>query len=89
MKHEKKCGADWSHRTRIVGAVFILLATVLTLLTLNGLGILGMFAVGCMMCHCKTSCCACPCCTTQSCKDASECHTECSEEPTKNKKKEG
>lgn len=88
MKNEKKCGSDWTQRTRIVGAVFIVLATVLTLLTLNGLGILGMFAVGCMMCHCKSSHCSCPCCNPNACKDDSSCHEECSESTTKHKKKE-
>jgi hypothetical protein len=60
-KDMKKCGLTcWSHRS-VVGGIFIILATILTLLTLNGFGILGMFAVGCMLCCHRKSTCGCAC----------------------------
>jgi hypothetical protein len=58
MKDEK-CGfkSAWCHhRAKIVGAFFLLVATILTLLTLNGFGILGMFLVGLMLCRHHTAC---------------------------------
>lgn len=57
MKKGKKCDMSkdcWSGFTGILGAAFIIVATILTLITMNGLGILGMFFVGLMLCkhHC-------------------------------------
>lgn len=69
----KKCNIlCWPHRSKVVGAVFILLAAVLTLLTLNGFGILGMFVVGYMLCR-KSGCECGPSCHCS-------CHTECSDD---------
>ena len=45
VKDEKKCGltgACWSHRSKLAGGFFLIVATILTLLTLNGFAILGM-----------------------------------------------
>lgn len=73
-KEMKKCNIlCWPHRSKVVGAVFILLAAVLTLLTLNGFGILGMFIVGYMLC--KKSTCGCGC----GCGCGCSCHKECSD----------
>ncbi|MDF1756910.1 MAG: hypothetical protein P1U74_01235 [Legionellaceae bacterium] len=46
-----------THRREIVGAIFLILATLLTLLTLSGVGILGMFIVGLVLCSHKHLCC--------------------------------
>ncbi|OGV30200.1 MAG: hypothetical protein A3E88_01280 [Legionellales bacterium RIFCSPHIGHO2_12_FULL_35_11] len=46
-----------SHRRELVGAIFLVLATLLTILTLSGLGIIGMFAVGLMLCCNGHICC--------------------------------
>lgn len=59
----KKCGVDmgcWSGFAGVLGVAFIIVATILTLLTMNGLGILGMFFVGVMLCRRKMV--MCPCC---------------------------
>lgn len=80
MDHMKSCDTKSDckmHWCSIFGVIFILLATVLTLFTLNGLGILGMFLVGLMFCcHKKMSsrgCCACcKCCDTS---EKGVCHT--------------
>ena len=66
MKESKKCetvGACWTHRSQVVGASFLVIASILTLLTLNGFGILGMFLVGIMLCR-RKSMCTCPCCVS-------------------------
>ncbi|MCH9689346.1 MAG: hypothetical protein K0U24_07375 [Gammaproteobacteria bacterium] len=60
MKKHKACGMTsecWSGFTKVLGIGFIIVATILTLITMNGLGILGMFIVGAMLCRRK-----CPCC---------------------------
>lgn len=64
-----------SHRCEIVGIIFLALATVLTLITLNGMGIFGLFIVGVLMCcHKHMGCrkCNCECCAS----DDSECEPE-------------
>jgi hypothetical protein len=65
MKNAKKCGINmecWSGFTGILGVAFIAVATVLTLITMNGVGFLGMFIVGVMLCRRKMV--ICPCCDT-------------------------
>lgn len=60
MKNGKKCGMTsecWSGFACVLGVAFIIIATILTLITMNGFGILGMFIVGAMFCRHK-----CPCC---------------------------
>ncbi len=60
MKNAKKCGMSsecWSGFVGVLGAGFIIVATILTLVTMNGLGILGMFIVGAMLCRRKHMCC--------------------------------
>jgi hypothetical protein len=64
-----------THWCGIFGIVLIVLATILTFVTSSGLGILGLFFAGIMMCchkhwSCgKTSecrcCCGCKCCDTE------------------------
>lgn len=46
-----------SHRGEIVGSVLLILATLLTILTFSGLGILGMFVTGLFLCCHKHMCC--------------------------------
>lgn len=58
----KKCDSDMKCCTGVIGAVFIVIATILTLLTMNGFGILGMFFVGIMLCRHNVA--KCPCCCT-------------------------
>ena len=63
-----KSSGCWSGAT-VGGIVLLVIATILTLITLNGIAILGMFIVGIMlMCHKRMSCCSsCPCCKEGSC----------------------
>lgn len=59
MKNVKKCGMTsecWSGFLGVLGAGFIIVATILTLITMDGLGILGMFIVGVMLCRRKGHC---------------------------------
>lgn len=63
MKSAKKCGENmecWSGFAGILGVAFIVVATILTLVTMNGMGILGMFVVGVLLCRRKMV--ICPCC---------------------------
>lgn len=47
-----------SHRREIVGGIILILAILLTILTLSGLGIFGMFLTGLFMCcHRHIGCC--------------------------------
>lgn len=60
-----------NHRREIVGGIILLLAILLTILTLSGLGIFGMFLTGLFMCcHRHMGCCCCKksaveCCETE------------------------
>jgi len=78
MKKGKNCSEHmecWSGFAGILGVAFIVVATILTLLTMNGLGILGMFIVGVMLCRRKMV--LCPCCDS---------HDEhCDKKPAKKK----
>ncbi len=59
MKNAKKCEMTsecWSSFTKVLGVAFIIVATILTLVTMNGLGILGMFIVGAVLCRRKCPC---------------------------------
>lgn len=56
MKDSKSCsmsGHWWSCRYEMVGVFFLILATILTLITLNGFGIAAMFFVGLILCSQK------------------------------------
>ena len=69
MKDGNKCsvtGFCWPNRSKLVGGVFLIIAAVLTLFTLNGFGILGMFIVGAVLCRRAAACC-CSC----------HCHSSC------------
>ena len=51
-----------THRREIVGAFFLLIATLLTVLTFSGIGIFGMFLTGLFLCckkHMGCRCCRC------------------------------
>lgn len=65
-----------NHRREIVGGIFLILATLLTILTLSGLGIFGMFLTGLFMCCHRHLCCcknnSAECCDTEVECDASE-----------------
>ena len=56
-----------SHRSEILGIIFLAIATILTILTFNGMGIFGMFLVGSIFCchkHWGRRCsCGCKCCS--------------------------
>lgn len=45
-----------SHRGMIAGVFFLVVATLLTILTLNGMGIFGMFIAGLVLCCHKHMC---------------------------------
>ncbi|MCR9191884.1 MAG: hypothetical protein NXI01_04420 [Gammaproteobacteria bacterium] len=72
MKNNCKAG---THCGTIIGGVFLVVATVLTVLTHSDAGVLGMFLVGLGFCVCgkmggckKCSCCGCcSCCCTCDC----------------------
>lgn len=72
-KNKKGDACCTSHRCEILGIVFLAIATILTLLTFSGVGILGMFLVGTVFCshkHWSQRCrCGCDCCST----DTSSC----------------
>ena len=65
MKDTKACAVKsccWG-KHEIIGTIFIIVATILTILTHNSFGILGMFIVGVMLlrnqhcnCYCHSSC---------------------------------
>lgn len=67
-KNKKADACCTSHRCEILGIIFLAIATILTLLTFSGVGILGMFIVGLVFCthkhlsyrrcHCGCSCCS-------------------------------
>ena len=62
MKKGKQCDRNmecWSGFAGILGVAFIVIATILTLITMNGVGILGMFIVGIMLCRRKMVICPC------------------------------
>ncbi len=67
-KNKKGDACCTSHRCEILGIIFLALATILTLLTFSGVGILGMFVVGTVFCchkHWGRRChCGCTCCNT-------------------------
>ena len=50
-----------THRREIVGAFFLVLATLLTALTFSGMGMLGMFIAGVALCCKRNGCCNCHC----------------------------
>ena len=68
----KDCKVE-SYKTygcKIFGIILLVIAAILTLITLNGLGILGMFIAGLILCchkhmGCTTSHCCC-CCNKES-----------------------
>ena len=72
MDDEKKCKITEcckTHWYRVLGIILLVLAVVLTVVTFSGLGILGMFLAGLMLCchkHISSkmgSCgCSCSCC---------------------------
>jgi hypothetical protein len=75
LKECKVTACCSSHACEIIGAILIGVATLLTLFTLNGAGIFGMFLVGLVFCcHKHMSCKSCPCAEKGIC-DAVECDT--------------
>jgi hypothetical protein len=98
VKDEKKCkitGMCLPRCSAVVGGIFIILATVLTLLTVNSFGILGMFLVGILLCRHKFGCgcschssCGCAChtgsCHSSSCDEGTD---DMDEPPAKTTKK--
>lgn len=66
-----------SHKFEILGIIFLAIATVLTLYTLNGMGILGMFIVGLVFCKHKHSNVCCPKCGCANCECCSDGMSSC------------
>ena len=62
MEHEKKCcglfGNIWYRKVEILGVVLVVLASVASLLSFSGLGLLGMLLVGWGLIsrHCMKDC---------------------------------
>ena len=78
-----------SHNTVIVGAIFLAIATVLTLYTLSDMGILGLFIAGVVFCKRKHfGCSKCGCTNCECCSDMSSCETSSCEMPAPKKKAE-
>ncbi|AHE67528.1 hypothetical protein [Legionella oakridgensis] len=46
----------WVHRFELLGLILLLIATILTILTANGIGIAAMFLVGLVLCAHKCLC---------------------------------
>jgi hypothetical protein len=67
---KKSCTRTGTHY--VFGVIFIVLATILTLVTLSGFGILGLFAVGISLLCCHNHCCS---------KSDSSCHTSACDIP--------
>lgn len=62
-----------THGCKILGLIFLVIGTILTFITLNGMGIFGMFVAGIVLCcHKYGNKCQCGCC-----KEQSECETSC------------
>jgi hypothetical protein len=60
MDSSKKCSTScyWTYRYEILGLVLLFIATALTVVSLNSLGILAMFVVGAVLCcHKYIGCC--------------------------------
>ncbi len=59
MKNKKFCETTagcWSHWHELLGVTLLVLATILTIITCNGFGIIAMFLVGLIMCCHKHLC---------------------------------
>ena len=54
---ECKVNCYWTHRYEILGLVLVFIATILTLVSFNSLGIAAMFVVGGFLCCHKYLCC--------------------------------
>ncbi|WP_133128169.1 hypothetical protein [Legionella nagasakiensis] len=67
MKQSNKIhGCFWVYRFEILGLILLLIATILTILTANGIGIAAMFLVGLVLCAHKCLCHkSCPTCHPQ------------------------
>jgi hypothetical protein len=70
MDKKKNCKVTacfTTHRRELVGGFFLLMATLLTILTFSGIGIFGMFIAGMALCCHKHWCCrncTCGCCSS-------------------------
>lgn len=53
-QHKMKC--CWAYKYEILGLLFLLLATILTLITFNSIGIAAMFFVGLVLCAHRCLC---------------------------------
>lgn len=50
----KDCTTNcWSHRHELLGLIFLIIATLLTIVSHSGCGIVAMFIVGLVLCCCK------------------------------------
>lgn len=69
MDDSKECKVScyWTYRFEILGLILIFIATVMTIVTFNSLGIAAMFVVGAALC----------CHKYLSCSSCNMCHPEC------------
>lgn len=61
----------WDHRYQLLGLVLMIIATIITILTLDSFGIAIMFIVGLILLihkQVRKCCCCCPCCSEISCE---------------------
>jgi hypothetical protein len=95
MDDKSKCKISeccQKHWYRILGIVLVVLAAILTIVTFSGLGILGMFLAGLMLCchkhlSSKMGCgCDCPCCSPEGMCGTGEKDKVVSERKTASKK---
>jgi hypothetical protein len=87
IKNCKVTDSVKTHARSVIGVILIIVATLLTLVTFSGLGILAMFIVGAMLsCHHKWCCrgCNCGCCNETS--EGSEGTCEATKKTTKKAK---
>lgn len=60
MKNSKYCSTTaccWTYRHELIGLVLLAIATFLTIVTFNGLGIAAMFLVAAVLCSYRHVCC--------------------------------
>jgi hypothetical protein len=74
MDKKNKSACCVSHKMEIFGVIFLVIATVLTLYTQSGMGILGLFIAGVVFCkHKHPGCSKCGCTNCECCCDMSSC----------------
>lgn len=93
LKDNKWSGCCWNHKYEMLGIVFLVIATVLTIIAWDSFGIVAMFVVGLVLLGHKHFCyfgCRCHCHTHDEVCDADKCVEggECDKPAKEHKKKE-